>query len=134
MILYLHYFVVIILVSLGVIHFYWAFGGKFLLDSAIPTQDGKKLLNPGVFLTFLVGFMLLGCAFVVLEIKSEDNIYIYLNWAIATLFGIRAIGDFNMVGFFKKIKHTKFALYDTKYFSPLCFGISVSLMILLIFT
>jgi len=134
MILYLHYLVIITLVSMGVIHFYWALGGQFLLDAAIPTKDGKKLLNPGVFLTFLVGFILLGFAFVVWEIKSEDTIFIYLNWVIATLFGIRALGDFNMVGFFKKIKYTKFALYDTKYFSPLCFVIAVSLMILLLFT
>jgi len=131
MLLYLHYLVVFTLVSMGVIHFYWALGGQFLLDAAIPTKDGTKLLNPGVFLTFLVGFILLGFAFVVWEIKSEDTVYIYLNWAIATLFGIRSIGDFNMVGFFKKIKHTKFALYDTKYFSPLCFTLSLSLVVLL---
>jgi len=131
MLLYLHYLVVITLVSMGAIHFYWALGGKFLLDAAIPTKDGTKLLNPGLFLTFLVGFILLGFAFVVWEIKSEDAVYLYLNWAIATLFGIRAIGDFNMVGFFKKIKHTKFALYDTKYFSPLCLTLSLSLVVLI---
>ena len=131
MLLYLHYLVVITLVSMGVIHFSWALGGKFLLDAAIPTKDGTKLLNPGLFLTFLVGFILLGFAFVVWEIKSEDAVYLYLNWAIATLFGIRAIGDFNMVGFFKKIKHTKFALYDTKYFSPLCLTLSLSLVVLI---
>jgi hypothetical protein len=43
---------------------------------------------------------------------------------------LRAIGDFNYVGFFKKIKHTKFGKNDTKYFSPLCLTIGVLTIIL----
>jgi hypothetical protein len=47
------------------------------------------------------------------------------NLAIAIIFLIRAIGDFRYVGFLKKIKNTKFAKKDTKYYSPLCSLISV---------
>ena len=44
---------VTIFLLIGFIHFYWALGGKFLLDTAIPTKDGVKLLNPGTALTFI---------------------------------------------------------------------------------
>ncbi|MBL1244119.1 MAG: DUF3995 domain-containing protein [Sulfurimonas sp.] len=43
----------------GVFHFYWAFGGTLGLDRAIPTKDGKALLNPGKLLTIIVGFIIL---------------------------------------------------------------------------
>ncbi|WP_281635816.1 DUF3995 domain-containing protein [Flavobacterium marginilacus] len=43
---------------------------------------------------------------------------------------MRAIGDFNYVGFFKKIKLAKFGKNDTKYFSPLCLIIGILTLIL----
>ncbi len=125
---------IIIFVSIGFIHFYWAFGGKFLINIALPTKDGKKLLNPSNLLTFIVGLVLLGFAFVTLNLVLENTniLYIYLGWIITSIFLLRAIGEFNMIGFFKKIKGTPFANYDTKYFSPLCLYLSLSLAILLL--
>ncbi|MBK7465824.1 MAG: DUF3995 domain-containing protein [Saprospiraceae bacterium] len=49
---------------------------------------------------------------------------------IAILFIVRAIGDFQYVGFFKKIKHSLFAEYDTNYFSPLCLIIGILAILL----
>lgn len=110
-----------IFIVLGLLHFYWAFGGTFALNNALPTtREGVKLFNPGKFLTIIVGVILLIFAYMVLKMDS----YIYI---LAILFAIRAIGDFNYVGFFKKIRSTPFAVYDTKYFSPLCFYLAVSL-------
>jgi len=110
-----------IFIILGLLHFYWAFGGTFALNNALPTtREGVKLFNPGKFLTIVVGVILLIFAYMVLKMDS----YIYI---LAILFAIRAIGDFNYVGFFKKIRSTPFAIYDTKYFSPLCFYLAVSL-------
>ena len=42
---------IITLAIAGLFHFYWAFDGKIGLDRAIPTKDGKALLNPGKILT-----------------------------------------------------------------------------------
>ncbi len=114
---------------IALIHFYWAFGGKLGIDAALPTKNGKRLLNPTKLLTFLVGFLILGFAFVVytLAFGKPNEIYIYLGWSISCIFFLRAIGEFNMVGVFKKIKDTKFAEYDTKYFTPLCFYFGVSI-------
>ena len=110
-----------IFITFAIIHFYWAFGGTFALNNALPTtREGVKLFDPGKFLTIVIGVILLLFAYMVLKMDS----YIFL---LAILFAIRTIGDFNYVGFFKKIKSTPFAIYDTKYFSPLCFYLSVSL-------
>lgn len=41
------------------------------------------------------------------------------------VFLLRAIGKGKYVGFFKKIKHTRFAKQDTAFYSPLCVWISL---------
>jgi len=119
---------IVLLNIMGLFHFYWAFGGKVGLGKALPTQDGKRLINPGRVLTFIVGIFLLAFAFVAYSLRFDviktDHI-VYAGWALSALFILRAIGEFNAVGFFKKIKSTDFAKYDTKYFSPLCVYLGV---------
>jgi len=51
------------------------------------------------------------------EVEISRLITEYIGWIISSIFIIRAIGDFKYVGFFKKIKNTKFAEFDTKYFT-----------------
>lgn len=125
--------VIVILLIISLFHFYWALGGKLGLDKALPTKNGIKLLNPSKSLTFLVALFLLGFAFIILQLLSPDinAIYIYFSWVISFVFFIRAIGDFNMIGFFKKIKETEFANYDTKFFIPLSLylGFSIALSV-----
>jgi hypothetical protein len=41
-------------------------------------------------------------------------------WLIAAAFALRAIGDFRYVGFFKRIRGSRFARLDTFAYSPLC--------------
>lgn len=117
---------IITLTIAGLFHFYWAFGGTLGLDRAIPTKDGIALLNPGKILTIIVGFIILSFAWIayVLNFKDLSMIsyskqIVYAGWFLSGVFAIRSIGDFNMVGLFKKIKTTKFAEFDTKYFIPL---------------
>ncbi len=76
--------------------------------------------------------IILGFAFVAFKLQySETDItYNYTGWLISAIFIIRAIGDFNAVGFFKKIKQTEFANYDTKYFSPLCLSLGAVFIML----
>ncbi len=74
------------------------------------------LLGIGLFILIKSGFILF-------------NIPLWLDnyglWIIAGIFILRAIGEFNYVGFFKKIKQTKFGQNDTKYYSPLCLTIGI---------
>ena len=114
----------LLLISMGTVHVYWAFGGVIGLDKALPTQDGKRLLDPGKLLTFLVALFLFGFASVAYLLNFSENFYesyvTNMGWGLAIIFLLRAIGDFNMVGIFKTIKETEFAKHDTKYFVPLC--------------
>jgi len=112
----------LIFIILGLIHFYWAFGRTIALNKVIPTTtEGIKLFNPAKSLTIVVGIILLSFTYiVVLEMKSGITL-------LAILFFTRAVGDFHHIGFFKKVKSTSFALYDTKYLSPLCLYLAISL-------
>jgi hypothetical protein len=44
----------------------------------------------------------------------------WLAIAMAGAFGLRAVGEFRLVGFFKRVKGTRFARMDTLVYSPLC--------------
>lgn len=103
-------FVIFIFLSTGVLHFYWSFGGQHMLDGAIPTLDEKPIISPSNFLTFCVGLVLIGFALLVYVLEFYDfslvsyrDYFIYLSWFLSFMFGIRAIGDFRYIGFFKKL-------------------------------
>ncbi len=49
------------------------------------------------------------------------------KWPVLILgfvFLVRAVGEFKLVGLFKRVRGTSFARWDTWLFSPLCLGIS----------
>ncbi|WP_409416048.1 DUF3995 domain-containing protein [Flavobacterium sp. PS2] len=123
---------VTIFLFLAGIHIYWGFGGKWGNDAAIPTTaNNEKVINPKLKECMVVAIALLSLSVLVL-IKSEIIVFSLPNWLqeyglwiISILFIVRAIGEFKYVGFFKKVKTTKFAQMDTKYFSPLCLFISI---------
>ncbi|WP_455755569.1 DUF3995 domain-containing protein [Sulfurimonas sp.] len=128
---------ILALIIMGIFHFYWAFGGNVGLNKALPTKDGIKLLNPSKALTFFVGLVLIIFAYITYALQFYDFtiiqnkvIYQYSGIFLSIIFTLRAIGDFNAVGFFKKINNTEFAIYDTKYFSPLCLILGVIFAIL----
>ena len=128
----------LIFLFISFIHFYWAFGGKWGSDAVLPTKDDNntKVLNPTILITLIVAFGLLGFGLFILNTAGLIHFYIpqwhnkYGLWIIASIFALRAIGDFNYVGFFKKIKRTKFGKNDTKYFSSFCLTISILAIIL----
>jgi len=52
-------------------------------------------------------------------------LFTVLAWVLAALFLIRAVGEFRYVGFFKSVRDTRFATWDSWLFSPLCLLIAV---------
>lgn len=127
----------IVFLILSCVHIYWAFGGRWGFASAIPTTiDKKPIFTPGKFATLVVAFGLF--FFVVITVSHAEifNYWIGYNyikigmWGIIIIFYLRAIGDFNQIGFFKKIKNTAFANNDTKYYSPLCLYLGTSSLII----
>ena len=91
---------------------------------------------PGIIATLIVAVgLLLFAVFYLIKgglISLQLPLWIDRNglWILMGIFILRAIGDFNYLGFFKKVKHTKFAVNDTKYYSPLCLIIGMLTLIL----
>jgi len=124
--------VIILLTGLGLLHFYWAFGGQKGLRKAVPEIDGTPTIDPGPVAIVFVGLALLSfsaltflLAFYDLTSIPYGSYAVYFGWLLAAIFTLRAIGDFKLVGFFKRIKSSEFATYDTKYYSPLCLSLGL---------
>ncbi len=142
MILFFSTILMLIFITLSGIHIYWALGGKWGADEAIPSIKGdKKVFEPGPIATLIVAFGLLCFAAIVYfnafdsGVKSNWFFNIIQTkglWLIVIMFLLRAIGEFKYVGFFKKVKDTSFGKADTQIFTPLCLGISVISFVLII--
>ena len=117
------------LTLIGLLHFYWAIGGKWGLNKSVPsTEDGTLLFVPTTFQSAFVGFgLLLMVVFIFLWARESilpSWIFKYGFLILGGIFTLRAIGEFNYVGFFKKVKNTSFGKLDTMFYSPLCLIIS----------
>ncbi len=119
--------------SIGLIHFYWAFGGKWGIDQALPATDqGDKVLRPGLLACVVVALGLMAFALFYLMIRSDAAVLLpsfLWRWGapvLAGIFTMRALGDFKYVGVFKQIKTTVFAKMDTRYYTPLCLYLGAS--------
>jgi hypothetical protein len=122
-----------ILLIISLLHFYWGFGGRWGMAQSLPTNEaGETVLKPDAMACFVVSFGLLGMSVYVFGFSKMINLplpYVvskYSIWVIAFIFLARAIGDFKYAGFSKKIKTTRFAELDTRYYAPLCLYLSVS--------
>jgi len=121
-----------IFTALGLIHFYWLFGGKWGLEKVIPTKENQtSTLSIPKFATLIVALVLLLFGLIYLVKSGLINVQIpnlvtkYGYWIVPSIFILRTIGDFKYVGFFKKIKDTEFAKADSKWFVPLCLTIGI---------
>jgi len=125
----------IVFLLLGLLHFYWLFGGKWALKAAVPTKiTDEELFKPPFLATILVGLgLLFFAAFfwfrIDAPIKMHYLINEYLGWVIAGIFFLRAVGDFNYLGIFKRIKSSDFAKMDTHVYVPLCLMIAAMIAI-----
>ncbi len=122
----------LIFVVLGGFHFYWLFGGSWGLKKVIPTKNNDSYaLSTPKLATLMVGLVLVSFGLIYLIKSGLVNILLpswvtsYMYWIVPSIFILRAIGDFNYVGFFKRIKQTEFSKADSKIFSPLCLVIGI---------
>jgi len=128
----------VIFLFLALLHIYWASGGKIGINKALPTIDGKFVIVPGKILTLSVALSLFGIgviSYLLGHIQLSSYAYgeyvVYAGWAVTSLFLVRAIGDFRLVGIFKKYKDTEFAQYDTKYYVPFCLSVFIIFVLLI---
>lgn len=132
-----------VFVLLGLLHVYWALGGRLGRGAVLPQipvppgwqKHGEPpLINaftPSRAGTLAVAMALLGVGLAVSlrgGLFSEPVRHIALQAALAvvafTLFA-RAVGDFRLLGFFKRIKGSAFARMDTWVYSPLCVALGL---------
>ena len=116
--------------ALAGLHLYWAAGGRLGATVTVPEVEGRALFTPSSAATVAVAAALLVAIVVVLgRIGALDGLapewmFRWGTWAIALVFSLRAIGEFRLVGFFKRVRDTRFAHWDTFVYSPLCLAIA----------
>jgi Protein of unknown function (DUF3995) len=110
-----------VFVVLALLHFYWALSGVSGNSAAIPQVNGVPAFKPSKAATAAVGLVLLATAAIVLM-----DVQLLIAGAAAVMV-LRAIGDFRLVGFFKRPNDSLFARMDTRYYSPLCLALGAAL-------
>ncbi|MFO0699557.1 MAG: DUF3995 domain-containing protein [Nitrospira sp.] len=120
-----------VFLSLSLVHVYWLLGGRAGHLAAIPEFDGKPVFQPSTMATAVVALVLALCALLIaatgglLTLPLSDRVLVWLTRVLAVGLLLRAIGDFRLVGFFKRVRHTSFAQLDTMVYSPLCLVLAV---------
>ena len=130
-----------IFTGISMVHLYWAAGGKLGFQAAIPELPGefasgpRPAFIPSALMTFLVAMGLVAIALLVClraGLYFSAVSYGALQWgisAIALVMFARAIGDSELVGFFKKVGGSRFARLDTYVYSPLCLVLGLGLLV-----
>lgn len=127
--------------AISLFHLYWAAGGTFGSRVAVPTvaapsRGSVRAFQPSAGGTILVAFAFLVAVAVILgQVRFLGDtvphwIFRWGTWTIALVFFLRAIGEFRLVGFFKQVRDTPFAHWDTWLFSPLCLIIAATAFVL----
>jgi hypothetical protein len=117
--------------GLSLVHGHWLFGGRVGRFVAIPEIDGTPVFQPSTLSTCVVAIGLALCAVVIaatagiLTLPLSHTVLAWLTRALAVVLLIRAIGDFRLIGFCKRIRHSRFAYLDTVVYSPLSLALAI---------
>ena len=121
---------------LALTHFYWAAGGGKGMNAAIPETNGVPAFRPSKAATAAVGLVLAVTAAIVLmragALPSPVPAWLLQAAVIgaSAVLILRAIGDFRLVGFFKRNRDSRFARMDALLYSPLCLALGTALAVL----
>lgn len=109
------------LTAAALVHVYWAAGGSWFVDRALPPSGENDRLTPGPLLTLAVALALAVFAGVVAlrAFGSPPRIVDAVLLGGVAVLAIRAIGDRRVAGFTKTVRNTEFADADDRYFTPL---------------
>jgi hypothetical protein len=116
---------------LSALHVYWAGGGRWGSETAVPHQGDRPLFTPSRQATILVAALLLMAAVIIfLRVRTPASPILELitragAWTLALVFTLRAIGDFHWIGFFKTVRDTGFGTLDSWLYSPLCLLLAI---------
>jgi hypothetical protein len=123
--------VALVLALLSALHVYWSFGGSWGKSAAIPEHNGRPAFRPGRLGTLVVAVLLAAGSLLVLgraglgPAASLPSLSRVGAWGVAAGFGLRAMGDFRLVGLFRGEGTTRFARWDRRLYTPLALAIGV---------
>ena len=104
--------------ALCALHLYWGFGGRWSQDKVVPTRDGLPVVKiTAVSCLSAAWIFFLLAAVPVVSMKPGLRKWLLIGMAV--IFFGRAIGEFRYLGFFKSVRGTPFAFWDTRLYSPL---------------
>ncbi|MEJ5990042.1 DUF3995 domain-containing protein [Ramlibacter sp. PS3R-8] len=112
--------------GLALWHFRMAFLPMRGASGAVPSVDGKPLFVPSRRATVAVGVALVLFAGLVaatsglVPLGLPPSVLAWLSYGLAAGLLARAMGEFRYVGFFKRVRDSRFARLDTWVYSPLC--------------
>src|SRR4051812_4077428 len=101
--------------ALGLLHVYWALGGRAARSAVTPALHGQAAFEPSTIGTLAVAGALLFAAVVIAVAGGLfgtgrfGGIFKILAYGLSATFIARAVGDFHLVGFFKRVRGTAFA-------------------------
>lgn len=99
----------------GCLYVYWGLAGNLPEDALIPRdEDGVRLLDAHPAMTIASGVLQWISALIVILPGTR------LKLGLAALLLLRAMGELNYIGFFKRVRGSRYATLDTWVYSPLC--------------
>lgn len=107
-------------------HLWMAYRPSAGMSAAVPSVDGKPLFVPSRAATLAVAAALAACALLVsatgglIDAGLARGVLVAPSYALALGLLARAVGDFRYVGFFKRVRGSRFAHVDTLVYSPAC--------------
>lgn len=127
----------LIFIVLSCLHIYWVLGGTWAIEYTVPDswqtgyfkEENKMKVSIATFIvaTGLFLFSVITASNAInLNFLVSQKVTALLTQCIGAIFLIRAIGDFNIVGLFKKHSESKFAQKDSQLYVPLCIYLGVS--------
>jgi Protein of unknown function (DUF3995) len=126
---------VLVFALLSLLHVYWAAGERTGWNSALPEVQGRKAFMPSAAATVAVAIALAGCAALVVVLAGwwtlplDRRVVFGAGVALGSVFALRAVGDFRVCGFFKRIRGTRFARNDDRFYSPLCLLLAIGVFL-----
>lgn len=115
-----------ILAVLSLLHVYWALGGRWAGAYTVPTVSGRRMFEPTPPAAWgVAGFLMMAVVLVIgkagwIGTGPLPSVFDVGVWGLSFVFLLRAIGNLRSFGFFKTVKDTPFAHWDSVLYSPLC--------------
>ena len=125
--------IALVFLVLALWHFYMAQRLLSGESSAVPSKDGKPIFVPSKASTIAVGLVLFLCAGLVAATAGlipsglPPTLLKWLSLTLALGLLARSVGEFRYVGFFKRVRGSRFATMDTFLYSPLCLALSLGI-------